>query len=119
MDLRHTCARRVASNYDCSAVMMAMVTMPEIKLEQLDLWVKLQGYYFFLSEEERMELDFRFDNHTEKFNLSPGVYQEGIPILIEQGFFKVKGPNNAVPMRAGEIIEALGQRAADRERMAS
>lgn len=119
MDLRHTLVRRVASNHDCAAVMMAMVANRKIKLDQLDLWVKLQGYYYFLSGEERMELDMRFDNLTERFNVSPGVYEEGIPILIEQGFFKVKGPNNAVPMKAGEVIEALGQRAADRERVAS
>ncbi|MDC0310443.1 hypothetical protein OAL66_01765 [bacterium] len=119
MKLRGTSVRRVASNHDCAAVMMTMVGMSEIKLDQLDLWVKLQGYYFFLSEEERMEVDLNFDTTAERLNVEADAYKVGMPVLKQLGFIQCLGAGKTRLLRAGEVIETLGKRSASRGTVAA
>lgn len=119
MKLRGTSVRRVASNHDCAAVMMSMVRMHEITLDTLDLWVKMQGYYFFLSEEERMNVDMDYDTTAERLNVEADAYKMGLPVLKKLGFIQCLGAGKTRLLRAGEVIETLGKRSANRGTVAA
>ena len=111
MQLAH---RRVSGNKDCAILMLKMCGMSEVKLDTLDLWVKLQGYYFFLSEAERKDVDALGDWAT-RLNVTPKAYKEGIPVLKNLGFIQSLGGSKQRLLRAGEVIDMLGRAAAETE----
>ena len=78
--------------------------------------MKLQGYYFFLSEAEREELDALGD-WAARLNVTPKAYNEGIPVLKNLGFIQAMGPGKHRVLHAGEIIDLLGRAAASTEGM--
>ena len=94
--------------------MLKMCGMSEVKLDTLDLWVKLQGYYFFLDEDERKEVD-ALGNWAARLNVTPKAYREGIPVLKNLGFIQSLGGSKQRLLRAGEVIDMLGRAAAETE----
>ena len=111
MQLAH---RRVSGNKDCVILMLKMCGMSEVKLDTLDLCVKLQGYYFFLSEAERKDVDSLGD-WAVRLNVTPKAYSEGIPVLKNLGFIQSLGGSKQRLLRAGEVIDMLGRAAAETE----
>ena len=111
MQLAH---RRVSGNKDCAILMLKMCGMSEVKLDTLDLWVKLQGYYFFLSEAERKDVD-ALGNLADRLDVTPKAYREGIPALKSLGFIQPLGASKQRLLRAGEVIDMLGRAAAETE----
>jgi len=95
-------------------LMLKMCGMNEVKLDTLDIWVKLQGYYFFLSEAERKDVDDLGDWAT-RLNVTPKAYMEGIPALKSLGFIQPLGGSKQRLLRAGEVIDMLGRAAAETE----
>jgi len=109
--------RRVSATKEGGIVILKMCGMHEIKLDTLDLWVKLQGYYFHLDEAERKEVDASGSSWAERLNVTPKAYKEGIPVLKNLGFIQAMGPGKHRVLRAGEIIDLLGRAAASTEGM--
>lgn len=104
-------ARKIAGNKDIGVVMIRMCGMPEIKLNTLDLWTKLQTYYFILTEEERKEVD-ALGGWAERLDVTPKAYKEGLPVLKNLGFIQCLGGTRERLLRAGEVIDLMGQAAA-------
>ena len=94
--------------------MLKMCGMSEVKLDTLDLWVKLQGYYFFLSEAERKDVD-ALGNWADRLDVTPKAYREGIPALKSLGFIQPLGGSKQRLLRAGEVIDMLCRAAAETE----
>lgn len=111
MQLAH---RRVSGNKDCAILMLKMCGMCEVTLDTLDLWVKLQAYYFFLDEGECKDIDALGD-WPARLNVTPMAYMEGIPVLKSLGFIQSLGGTKQRLLRAGEVIEMLRRAAADTE----
>lgn len=101
------CNLKVAQNEDCAAVMMTLCGIDAVKLETLDLWVKLQGYYFFSTAEERQEIDQRGMSFYKRFNVTREVWNQGLRVLKTIGFIEDLGSSKWRLLRGYEVIAML------------
>jgi len=105
------CNLRVAQNEDCAALMLVLCGVDAVKLETLDLWVKLQGYYFFSTAEERQEIDQRGASLLKRMNVTKKVWDEGIKALKSIGFIEDLGSSKWRLLRGHEVLAMLEAKA--------
>ena len=96
--------RRVSAHKESAIVMIKMCMMSEIKLDTLSLWMKLQAYHFFLTEDERKEVD-ALGSWADRLNVTPEVYAEGLQVLKGEGFIQSLGGHKTRLLRAREWIK--------------
>jgi len=104
------CNVKVMQNEDTSAVVMALCGIHNVTLEVMDLWVRLQGYYYFSTPEERVEIDQRGIGFAKRMKVSREVWKQGLKIFLKLGLIESNGRGFGRLLNGADAMTALEAR---------
>lgn len=104
------CNVKVMQNEDTSAVVMALCGIHNVTLEVMDLWVRLQGYYYFSTPEERIEIDQRGTSFAKRMKVTREVWQQGLEIFLKLGLIESNGRGFGRLLNGADAMAAMEAR---------
>lgn len=88
---------RAMRDYRVSRISFGMVGENEINLDVMSLWIALQGYHHFSTEEEAAQIRAEGGRHFYRFGLSAEKYANAIKTLNDYGLVDSSGYEIKVP----------------------